>query len=150
MDPLRLRSQGFRVAWRIVERCASARPCGFGYGHDGQTCLMFVHSQQARKLSLLENQPFGEAPRAAAPLVLEVDPRRPGTRMPKSLPEHRKIIAIRAKANDVLDTDSLGIAALKPVCNAQRAALALAAAAQKALIPAAGRQLIPDEGGYAA
>ena len=70
--------------------------------------------------------------------------------MPKGLPEHREIVAIRAKPNDMFDTDPLGIAALKPVRDAQRAALALAPAAQKALIPAAWCQLIPDEGGYAA
>ena len=70
--------------------------------------------------------------------------------MPKSLPEHREIVAIRAKPNDMFDTDPVGIAALKPVCDAQRAALALAPAAQKALIPAAWCQLIPDEGGDAA
>jgi len=70
--------------------------------------------------------------------------------MPKGLPEHREIVAIRAKPDDMPDTDSLGIAALKSVRDAQRAALALAPAAQKALIPAAWCQLIPDEGGYAA
>ncbi len=70
--------------------------------------------------------------------------------MPKGFPEHREIVAIRAKPNDMLDTDPLGIAAAKPVRNAQRAARALAPRAQKALIPAAWRQLIPDEGGDAA
>ncbi|MBA3513885.1 MAG: hypothetical protein H0T77_05880 [Pyrinomonadaceae bacterium] len=70
--------------------------------------------------------------------------------MPKGLPEHREIIGIRAKPNDMLDADPLGIAALKPVRDAQRAALAFAPTLQKALIPAAWRQLIPDEGGYAA
>jgi hypothetical protein len=70
--------------------------------------------------------------------------------MPKGFPEHREIVAIRAKPNDMLDTDPLGIAALKPVCDAQGAALAFAPAAKKALIPAAWCQLIPDEGGYAA
>jgi hypothetical protein len=70
--------------------------------------------------------------------------------MPKGLPEHREIVAIRAEANNMLDTDPLGIAAPKPVRDAQRAALALALTAQKALIPAAWCQLIPDEGGYAA
>jgi hypothetical protein len=39
--------------------------------------------------------------------------------MPKRFPEHRDIVAIRAKPNDMLDTDSLGIAALKPVGDAQ-------------------------------
>jgi len=70
--------------------------------------------------------------------------------MPKGLPEHREIIAIRAKPNDMLDTDPLQIAALKPVRDAQRAVLALAPAAQQLLIPAAWRQLIPYEGRNAA
>ena len=70
--------------------------------------------------------------------------------MPKGLPEHREMVAVRAKANDVLDADSLGIAALKPVRDAQRAALALALTAQKVLIPATRSQLIPDKGCYAA
>ena len=70
--------------------------------------------------------------------------------MPKGLPEHREIVAIRAKPNDMFDADPLGITALKPVRDAQRATLALAASAQKALIPAAWCQLIPDEGRYAA
>ena len=53
--------------------------------------------------------------------------------MPEGFPEHREIVAIRFKPNDVLDTDPLGIAPLKPVGNAQRATLALAPAAQEAL-----------------
>jgi hypothetical protein len=56
--------------------------------------------------------------------------------MPKRLPEHREIVAVRANPNDVLDADSLGIAALKPVRDAKRAAFALALTAQKVLIPA--------------
>jgi hypothetical protein len=70
--------------------------------------------------------------------------------MPKGLPEHREIVAIRIKPNDMPDTDSIGIAALMPVGDAQRAALALATSGEKTLIPATGCQLIPDEGGYAA
>jgi hypothetical protein len=70
--------------------------------------------------------------------------------MPKGLPKHMQIVAIRAKADDVCDTDPLGIAALKPVRDAQRAALAFAHTTQKALIPPAWCQLIPDEGRYAA
>ena len=70
--------------------------------------------------------------------------------MSKRLPEHREIVALRAKPNDMLDTDSLGIAALKPVRDVQSAARAFAPTAQKALIPAAWRQFIPDKGGYAA
>lgn len=70
--------------------------------------------------------------------------------MPSSLPEHREIVAIRAKPDDQLDSDSLRIAASKPISDAQRAALAFASPAQKALIPAAWYQLIPDEGGNAA
>ena len=101
-------------------------------------------------MCLLQCQVFLEAPGAPAPLVLEVNPVRPGTRMPKGVPEHREIVTIRAKPNDMLDTDPLHIAALKPVRDAQRAALALAPTAQKALIPAAGCQLIPDEGGNTA
>jgi hypothetical protein len=111
---------------------------------------VLVRSQQARKSCLLQNQSFVETPRVTAPLVLEVNPTRPGTRMPKGLPEHREIVAIRSKPNDMLDADPLGIAALKPIRDAQRVALALAPTAQKALIPAAWCQLIPDEGGYAA
>ena len=111
---------------------------------------MFIRSQQARELYLLQNQPFGKTPGAAAFLVFEVNPRRPRTRMPKGLPEHREIVAIRAKPDDMLNTDPLGIAAAKPVRDAQRATRTLASGAQKALIPAAWCQLIPDEGGYAA
>jgi hypothetical protein len=70
--------------------------------------------------------------------------------MPKGLPEHREIIAIRAQPNDTLDTDPVGIAAPKTVRDSQGSALALARTAQKPLIPAAGCQLIPDEGGNAA
>ena len=70
--------------------------------------------------------------------------------MPKGLPEHWKIVAIRAKPDDMLDADPLWIAAPKPVRDAQRAALALAPTEQKALIPAVRRQFIPDEGRYAA
>ena len=101
-------------------------------------------------MRLRQNQPFAEAPWASASLVFEVNPMRTGTRMPKGLPEHREIIAIRAKPNDMLDTDPIGIAASKPVRDAQRAAIALAPSTQKALIPSARCQLIPDEGGYAA
>ena len=70
--------------------------------------------------------------------------------MPEGFPEHREVVAIRAKPDDLPDTDPVKIAAPKPVRDAQRAPLALAPAAQKALIPAARRQLIPDEGGHAA
>jgi hypothetical protein len=70
--------------------------------------------------------------------------------MPKGFPEHREIVALRVKPNDMPDADSLRIAALKPVRNAQQSALTLTPALEKALIPAAWRQLIPDEGGYAA
>ena len=69
--------------------------------------------------------------------------------MPKGLPEHREVVPIRAKPDDMLDTDSLRIATFKPVGNAERSALTLAPTEQKALIPAAWRQLIPDESGYA-
>ena len=70
--------------------------------------------------------------------------------MPKGLPEHREIVAIWGKPNDVFNTNPLGISALKPVRDTQRAPFAFAHAAQKALIPAAWRQFVPDEGGYAA
>ena len=70
--------------------------------------------------------------------------------MPKGLPKHREIVSLRTKPNDMFDTDSLGIAALKPVSDAERVAPAFAPAAQKALIPAAWCQLIPDKRGYAA
>src|SRR5450759_4584285 len=75
---------------------------------------------------------------------------RTGTRMPKGCPEHREVVTHRAKPDDMLDADPLRIAALKPVRDAQRAALALAPTAQQALIPAAWSQLIPDEGRNAA
>ena len=70
--------------------------------------------------------------------------------MPKGLPEHWKIVTFRPKPNDSLDTDPLGVAPSKAVSDAQRMALALAFATQKALIPAAWQQLIPDEGSNAA
>ena len=70
--------------------------------------------------------------------------------MPKGLPKHREIVSFRTKPNDMLDTDSLGIAALKPVSDAERVALAFAAAAQKALIPVNWCQLIQDKRGDAA
>ena len=66
--------------------------------------------------------------------------------MPKNLPEHWKILTFRPKPNYSLDTDPLRVAPPKAVCDAQRMALALAPAKQEALIPAARRQLIPDEG----
>jgi hypothetical protein len=115
------------------------------------TSRAFVRSEQTRKLSLLKNQPFGEAPRAAPSLVLQVDPMRPGTRMPKGLPKHRQIISIGAEPNNMPDTDSIRIATFEPVGDAERATAALLAPAkQKALIPPAWRQLIPDKRGYAA
>ena len=119
-------------------------------GSDRHTRRAFVLPKQARELCLFQNQPFAETPGVAAPLVLEVNPGPAGTRMPKGLPEHREVVAIRAKPNDMLDTDPVGIAALKPVRDAQRVAPALAPAAQQTLVPAARRQLIPDEGRDAA
>jgi len=150
------------LAWHLGERRAAADRCipealaarplelMLGSGSNRHTGRAFIRSQQARKLRLLQNEPFAETPGTAAPLVLEVNPMRPRTRMPKGVPEHREIIAIRVKPNDMLDTDPLWIAAPKPVRDAQRVALALALAAQKALIPAARCQLIPDEGCNAA
>lgn len=70
--------------------------------------------------------------------------------MPKGVPEHWEIVALGHKSKDVPDADPIGIAALKPVGNAQRAALTLASTVQEALIPPAWRQLIPDEGSDAA
>lgn len=70
--------------------------------------------------------------------------------MPKGLPKHWKIVAFRPKPNYSVDTDLLGIAPPKAVRDAQRITLALAPAMQKALIPAAWHQLIPDEGSDAA
>jgi hypothetical protein len=66
--------------------------------------------------------------------------------MPKGLPKHREIIAIRAKPHDMRDTHPLGVAALEPVRDAQRAELAPASTTQQALIPTAWCQLVPDEG----
>lgn len=115
----------------------------------GGECLprrVFIRLQQTHKLCLFQNQPFGQAPRTATPLVLEVNPMPQGIRVPKGVPEHREMIAIRDKPDDILDADPLRIAALKPVRDAQRVALALAPTTQQTLIPTAGRQLIPDEG----
>jgi hypothetical protein len=70
--------------------------------------------------------------------------------VPEGVPEHGEIVAIRGKPNDVFDTDPFRISAFKPVGDVERAAFAFAPAAQKTLIPPAWRQLIPDEGGYAA
>jgi hypothetical protein len=70
--------------------------------------------------------------------------------VPEGVPEHRQIVAIRGKANKVFDTDPFRISASKAVRDPQRAAFAFAPAAEKALIPAAWRQLVPDEGGDAA
>ena len=83
-------------------------------------------------------------------MVLEVNPSRKRARVPKGLPEHRKIVTFWPKANNPPDTGSLRIAPPKAVRDPQRIALALTPAAQKALIPAARQQLIPDEGCNAA
>ena len=83
-------------------------------------------------------------------MVLKVNPMSPRARMAKGIPKHREIITLRAKTNDMLNTDPLRIAALKPVGDAERVVLAFASAAKQALIPAAWRQLIPDKRGYAA
>ena len=66
--------------------------------------------------------------------------------MPKGLPEHRKMVTFRPKPNYSLHTDPFGIAPPKAVGDTQRTALALTPASQKALVPAAWQQLIPDEG----
>jgi hypothetical protein len=70
--------------------------------------------------------------------------------MPERVPEHREIITLGAKPNDMPDTDPVGITALKSVRNPQRIAPAGTPSKKKALIPAAGPQLIPNESGNAA
>jgi hypothetical protein len=70
--------------------------------------------------------------------------------MSKGLPEHRQIVVVWSNPNYMLDADPFRITAPEPVRDVQRAALAFARAAQKPLIPAAGGQLIPNEGGNAA
>ena len=79
-------------------------------------------------------------------MILEVNPGGNRGRVPKGLPEHRKIVTFRPKPNYSLDTDPLRIAPPKTIRDPQRMALALAPATQEALIPAAWQQLIPDEG----
>ena len=74
---------------------------------------------------LLENQMFVEAPRTSAPLVLEIYPFFPGTRMPKSLPQHGQVIFLGAKANNVSDAYSLRISAFGTVSDVERVVLAL-------------------------
>ena len=69
--------------------------------------------------------------------------------MSKSLPDHREIVILKAQANNIFDTDPLGIAALQSVGDVHGAALAFASTAQQPLIPTARRQLIPDERGNA-
>ena len=70
--------------------------------------------------------------------------------MPKGVPEHREIVALGHKSKDVPDADPIGIAALKPVGDAERAALTVASTDQEALIPSAWCQLIPNESSDAA
>lgn len=101
-------------------------------------------------MCFFQNDSFGEAPRTSTSLVFEINPSGPGTRIPKGFPEHREIIALRAKPDDMFHIDSLGIAALKTVGDAKRLAFAFAPPKQKALIPSAWRQLIPNEGSNAA
>ena len=79
-------------------------------------------------------------------MILEVNPGGHWGRVPKGLPEHRKIVTFRPNPNDALDPDSLRIAPPKTIRDPQRIALALAPATQEALIPAAWQQLVPDEG----
>jgi hypothetical protein len=70
--------------------------------------------------------------------------------VPKCLPHHWQIVILKAQANYTFDTDPIGITALQPVGDVQRAApAAFASAAQQPLIPTAGGQLIPDERGNA-
>ena len=101
-------------------------------------------------MGFFQNDSFGETPRTSTSLVFEINPGHPRIRMPKGFPEHRQIIALRAKPNDMFYTDPLGSAALEPVGDPQRVAFAFTAAAEKALIPTTWRQLIPDKRGDAA
>ena len=117
---------------------------------DGPAHLTLVATEQAGELCLLEHEALGQTPRTAAPLVLEVDPARPRPRMPKRFPEHREIVALGPDPDDVPDAHPLGITAPETVRDAERLAPALAPTPEKALIPAARRQLIPDEGRDAA
>jgi hypothetical protein len=99
---------------------------------------------------LLEDKAFGQTPRAATSLVLEVDPPRLGSRVPERFPDHWQIAILQTQANYEFDADALGIAALKSVGDVHRAALAtFACAAQQPLIPTAMCQLITDERGNA-
>jgi hypothetical protein len=82
-------------------------------------------------------------------LILEINPPGPGSPVSKGFPDHREIVVIRWQPDDVSDTDPLRIAALESIGDVQRAAPAFAGAAQQTLIPAAGRQLIPDKRGNA-
>ena len=122
----------------------------FASAHDRDTGRAFIGSQKSDKLCFLQNDPFGEAPRTSSSLVFEINPSGPGIRMPKGFPEHWKIIALRLEPDDMFYTDSFGIAPLKTVGDAQRVAFAFAPPNEKALIPSAWRQLIPNEGGDAA
>src|SRR5687768_1486800 len=109
----------------------------------------FIRLEQSCQLRLFQNHPLGQAPGIAPPLILEINPMLSGIGMPKGVPEHRKIITLRAKPNDMPDTDPVGITALKSVGDPQRVALACTPSKQKVLIPAAGHQLIPNERGNA-
>ncbi len=59
--------------------------------------------------------------------------------MPKSLPDHREILILKTQANNITDTDPLGIAALQSVGDVHGAALTFAGTAQQPLIPTARR-----------
>jgi hypothetical protein len=59
------------------------------------------------------------------------------------------MFAVGREANDVQHTESIWIAAPQLAADAQRESTALAPSTQQSLIPAARRQLIPDEGGDA-
>ncbi len=111
---------------------------------------MLVSLKQHRKLALLKDNPFVESPRTTAPLILEINPLRPWTQVPKGLPEHWEIVIFGAKPDYMPDANSLRISAFGTIGNEKRAALTLAFASQEALVPATRCQLIPDESSNAA
>ena len=121
-----------------------------GSGIEAPTGCLLIRAQQSRQVRLLQDKALGQTPRAATPLVFEVDPPGPGSRMPKRLPQHGQVLILEAQANHIFDADPLGIAALQPVGDIHRTALArFARAAQQPLIPSARCQFIPDERGNA-
>ena len=70
--------------------------------------------------------------------------------MPKSFPKHCEIIALGRKSDDMFDTDALGIAASKAICDTQGIATTYTLSLKQTLIPTAWCELIPNESCYAA